>query len=474
MTQHYLKKRSFTIPNSLLASLVLIGTWLPLPVGVSAEPAAVPPGGASPPGSETEVLLHLLQQKGLISAQEAEQVRVEAARRATQSAEEFARQSRLHFNRWIERVDLYGDARLRFESRGGEGGDRPEGDHLERNRWRYRLRLGTRWEFGDHLRAGLRVETGPGGRSSNVTFGDDAGPSGKVSDRLFLGLLYLNWTPYEWLSVTAGRQENPLKTTSLVWDSDLTPEGLSETFRRKIGRFDLFATFGQFVYDDASQDNPFGSVSWSNAFLFVNQLGARFNVSPDLSLQIAPALHVYSGEGDSFRGPFVGTTAANSAGINDLLVLEVPAEVKFKLGTLPVRIFGDFGANLHGEDRARAAGVPQFDTEVYAWQAGAELGSAKQKGGWSFRAFYQASDLFALDPNLVDSDLFDSRLNLQGFAVQGVYALTDFVQLTLSYALADRNNKALPTGAVGHLGGAGGTAFLENYQLFQADLNFKF
>mgnify|MGYP005838849417 CR=1 FL=1 len=473
MVHHNFKKRFFTISNSLLESFVLLATWLPFSVGVAAEALAAQPGEASPPGSEAEVLLHLLQQKGLISAQEAEQVRAEAARRATQTAEEFARQSRLHFNRWIERVDLYGDARLRFEHRGGEDGAGAGDDHLERNRWRYRLRLGTRWEFSDHLRAGLRVETGSGGRSSNVTFGDDAGPSGKESDRLFLGLLYLNWTPYEWLSVTAGRQENPLQTTSLVWDPDLTPEGLSETFRHKIGRFDLFATFGQFVYDDANPDNPFGSVSRSDAFLFVNQLGARFNVSPNLSLQVAPALHVYSGEGDSHRGPFVGT-AANSAGINDLLVLEVPAEVKFKLGTLPVRIFGDFGANLHGDDRARAAGVPQFDTEVYAWQAGAELGSVKQKEGWSFRAFYQASDLFALDPNLVDSDLFDSRLNLQGFAVQGVYALTDFAQLTLSYAHADRNNKALPTGAVGDLGGKSGTAFLENYQLFQVDLNFKF
>lgn len=345
---------------------------------------------------------------------------------------------------------------------------------MERNRWRYRLRAGARMELTDHLRAGVRVETGPSGRSSNVTFGDDAGPWGKSSDGFFLGLLYLNWTPTEWFSATAGRQEIPFKTTSLVWDHDLTPEGLSESFTHKAGKFDLFATFGQFIYDDSNPDNPFGAGGFSDAFLFVNQVGARFNFNKDVSAQIAPAIHVYSGQGDTYRGPFVGTTVANTVGINDLLVAEIPAEVKFKVGSIPARVFGDFAFNLQGEDRARAAGNPSEDDEIFAWQAGVELGSAKKKGGWSVKAFYQMSGLYALDANMVDSDLFDSRLNMQGFVAQGTYAFTDFLSFSITYANADRNHDGLPTGAVGDLGLPAGTAFLENYQLIQADLNLKF
>jgi hypothetical protein len=121
-----------------------------------------------------------------------------------------------------------------------EAGD----DLMERNRWRYRLRSGARMEFTDNLRAGVQLETGSSGRSSNVTFGDDAGPWGKSTDGIFLGLLYLNWTPTDWLDVTGGRQVNPFKVTSLVWDGDLAPEGLTETFKTKAGKFDLFATFG--------------------------------------------------------------------------------------------------------------------------------------------------------------------------------------------------------------------------------------
>lgn len=464
--------RSHKISPSLLA--VLLGTWLPFSVGVAAEPAVAPPEGASPPGSEAEVLLHLLQQKGLISALEAEQVRAEAARRATQTAEEFARQSRLHFNRWIERVDLYGDARLRFEHRSGEDGAGAGDDRLERNRWRYRLRGGAKFEFSDHFRAGIQVETGARGRSSNVTFGDEGGPWDKGSDGLFVGQLYLNWTPGDWLSLTAGRQANPYKVTSLVWDADLSPEGLTEAFKTRAGRFELYATFGQYVYDDANPDNPFGAGGASDVFLFMQQVGTRFQATRSISAEVAPVLQVYSGQGDSHRGPFVGTTPANSTALNDLLVLEVPAEVKAQVGTLPLRVFGDVALNLRGEERARAAGTPQWEDQHLAWQAGVELGSAKKKGGWSLRALYQVSDLYALDPNLVDSDLFDSRLNLEGFAVQGVYAITDFCNLTLTYASAERNQAGLPTGAVGDLGGTGGTAALDNYRLFQADLNFKF
>ena len=416
-------------------------------------------------------MLKLLQDKGLISAQDVDQARAELARRV---ASEPPRESKLKVADWIKSIQLYGDGRLRFEYRAGEDGAMLGDDRLERDRWRYRVRVGANLRFTDQFRVGLRLETGPGGRSSNVTFGDDPGSWGKDSDRIHLGLMFLSWEPRPWLSATVGRQENPFTTTSLVWDHDLTPEGLSETFKHPWGRVELFAVFGQFVYDDANPDNPFGAGGVSDAFLFAQQLGVRANLGKDVTAQVAPLLHVYSGTGDSFRGPFIGTAPANTPGINDLAVLEVPAEVRFKLGRLPARVFGDFAVNLEGAERARAAGASAYKDEIYAWQAGVELGSAKKRGGWSVKAFYQMSDLFALDPNLVDSDVFDSRLNMEGFVLQGVYALTDFANFTLTYANADRNHKALPTGAVWDLGGSSGTAFLEHYQLLQADLSFKF
>lgn len=453
--------------------------WLdgrvPLAVGCALLAGFAPAGAASPEPSDAEVLLNLFQEKGLITTQEADKARAELTKRSAQTVESPAGFAKPQFNKWVERADLYGDARLRFEHRSGEDGLTANSERLERNRWRYRVRAGMKLELADSLRAGVQLETGANGRSTNVTFGDDAGVWGKSSDGIFLGLLYLNWTPTDSLGVTAGRQANPFKVTSLVWDGDLAPEGLTETFKTKAGKFDLFATFGQYVYDDSNPDNAFGGgPSYGDAFLFVNQVGAKFNLTKDVSAQIAPVLHVYSGGGDSFRGTFVGTTVANTTPVNDLLVLEIPVDVRFKVGALPITLFGDFAVNLEGAQRARAAGTPQFDDEVFAWEAGVEIGSAKKKGDWSLRAYYQRSDLYALDANLVDSDLFDSRLNVEGFAVRGTYAFTDYLTFTLTYARADRHNRALPTGAVGDLGLPAGTAYLENYQQFQADLSFKF
>lgn len=425
--------------------------------------------------SDAEVLLKLFQDKGLVTAEEAEAARAKLADRPAPPVESPDETSPVRTAEWIERIDLFGDARLRFEHRSGKDGSTAGDDRMERNRWRYRLRGGAKMEFAEDFRAGIRLETGSSGRSTNVTFGDDSGPWGKNSDGVNVGQIYLNWTPADWFGTTVGRQPVPFEVTGLVWDGDLNPEGLSETFAFKARNADLFATFGQFVYDDANPDNPFGAgVDYTDAFLFVNQVGARYNFNEKVSAQVAPVLHIYSGQGDDFRGPFVGTTPANSVGINDLLVLAIPMEVTFSPGQFPARVFGDFAVNLDGKDRARAAGTPDADDEIFAWQAGVEIGSTKKKGGWKARTFYQSSGLYALDANMVDSDLFDSRLNMKGFVLQGAYAFTDFLTFTLTYANADRKDKDLPTGAFGDIGGGAGTAYLEDYQLFQGDISFKF
>ena len=101
----------------------------------------------------------------------------------------------------------------------------------------------------------------------------------------------------------------------------------------------------------------------------------------------------------------------------------MPVEFGFKLGKLPARIFGDFGVNFDGASRARAAGHPDQTDQNLAYQIGAGIGSTKHKGDYSVTAYWQHVDQFALDPNLVDSDIFDSRVNIEGVYVQLGYAI---------------------------------------------------
>ncbi|MGZ5537273.1 MAG: putative porin, partial [Chthoniobacterales bacterium] len=72
--------------------------------------------------------------------------------------------------------------------------------------------------------------------------------------------------------------------------------------------------------------------------------------------------------------------------------------------------------------------------------------------------------------NLVDSDFWDSRVNMEGVVVQAGYALSDAVAFNLSWGYAWPSDKSLGTGGTGDIG----INPLNKYQIFQADLNVKF
>ena len=181
----------------------------------------------------------------------------------------------------------------------------------------------------------------------------------------------------------------------------------SEPFKLKI---DLFANFAQFVYDDANPENPIGPRSLSggrlvpntDAWLLAWQVGAKFNFPKNIYFQLAPTLYNYTGTGDTFNTFFRGDNGTqNQTGINSLLVFDMPAEIGWKFGELPMRIFGDFAVNLEGDDRAAAAGHPTKGDQRYAYQIGVGVGQLKAKQDWQVNVFWQHTEQYSLDPNLV-------------------------------------------------------------------------
>ena len=246
----------------------------------------------------------------------------------------------------------------------------------------------------------------------------------------------------------------------------------------------MFANFAQFVYDDSNPSNPIGTpptqtqpttgqtqqIPLANAFLLGWQVGARFDFPKKFYFQLAPALYNYTGNGKDFSVFFSGDPGGNQTGINSLLVFDIPAEIGWKVGKIPMRIFGDFATNFEADDRAEAAGHPDKGGDRYAYQIGLGIGQLKKKRDWELRGFWQHQDQFALDPNLVDTEFFDSKLNLEGVGVRAGYMLADAVFVQLTYSHAWRIDDALGTGGKGDLT----VNPMENYNLFQADLNFKF
>lgn len=483
-------------------------------------------GSALARAQDNGALLDLLVRKGLINDQEAEDVRADLTREnASTSA------GKLKLSTPLTELELYGDARVRYEVRTAAAGA-PDtistpGDNTQRNRFRYRLRLGLRGTLVDDWFFGLRLETSTNPRSTNITFGDDSsvnGPFSKDSDRISVGQAYFGYRGVRDLTLTVGRMQNPFVTTSMTWDGDINPEGLAEqwkhTFNLSFGgggssaavesmskdgktvstagestpphsmSIDVFANLAQFVYDDSNPENTVGpapdGVPNEDAFLLGWQIGAKINFTKTVYLQLAPTLYNYTSNGDSFNKHFAGdptfevtdpttglvtAVTPNQTGINSLLVFDLPAEFGWTFHEIPMRIFGDFAINFDGDERANAAGHPDKADQRYAYQIGLGVGKIKAKRDWQLSAFYQHVDQFALDPNLVDSDIFDSRVNMEGFVVQGGYALSDAITFNLTYGYGEQADGDLGTGGVGD---AFSLNPLRKYSIFQADLSMKF
>jgi putative porin len=438
----------------------------------------------------------------------------------------------------ITEMELYGDVRLRYQYNGGRTDNTPVAapgagvagthDWQERERERYRLRLGLRGTLLDDWFFGLRLETNASARSTNVTFGGDTsgaspgggGPFAKGDDTVYVGQAYGGYKGFPGFTFTAGRMPNPLVTTLMVWDPDINPEGLAEQWKHTftIGggaapppsygkdgktvvppapsepflKIDVFANFAQFVYDDSNPENPLGARSTttanggtqkvpnSDAFLLAWQVGARFDFPKKVYFQLAPTVYNYTGNGDTFNVHYQGgdptltnaaSLAQNQTGINSLLVFDVPAEIGWKIGGLPMRIFGDFAVNLEGDDRASAAGHPGKGDQRYAYQAGLGVGQLKAKHDWQIDVWYQHEEQYSLDPNLIDDDITQGQLNMHGVAARAAFNLSAAVNLSLTYSYMWRYDKGLGTGGVPQ---AISINPLDQYQFFVADLNFKF
>ena len=478
-------------------------------------------GAAAARAQDSGALLELLVKKGLITDQEAEDVRSDLLKENAATPA-----GKLKLSTPITELELYGDARVRYEIRTAEAGapdtlTRP-GDNTQRNRFRYRLRLGVRGTLVDDWFFGLRLETSTNPRSTNITLGDDSGVNGpfsKDSDRISVGQAYFGYRGVRDLTLTVGKMQNPFITTSMTWDGDINPEGLAEqwkhTFNFSFGgghsaggvetmgkdgktvvtappstdpttmTVDVFANFGQFIYDDSNPENPVGpapnGVPNRDAFLLGWQVGAKINFTKNVYLQLAPTIYNYTGTGDTFNTHFVGDPAfldagnnrvtPNQTGVNSLLVFDMPVELGWKFGEFPMRVFGDFAINFDGDERAAAAGHPDKGDQRYAYQIGLAAGKLKAKRDWQLSAFYQHVDQYALDPNLVDSDIFDSRVNMEGFVVQAGYALSDAVFFNLTYGYGQQADRSLGTGGVGD---AFSINPLRKYSIFQSDLSVKF
>ena len=541
--------------KGLLMGLMGLGQVQGLHADNSATNSTPQTSAAQNPAT-VDALMDLFVKKGFVSQEEVDQVKAEAEASQTNAV------SQSSLSKWkvgdgIVQMEFYGDIRLRYEDRYAKD---PEGDRIDLQRERYSVRLGLRGTLLDDFYYGFRLETGSNPRSTWLTMGNSSsstfqGPDSRSTATVTIGQAYMGWRQGTWLDITVGKMPNPLYTTPLVWSGTLEPEGIAEHFKYTVGQADLFATFGQFVYSAFDPNTASAGLlgvgsqgqNVPNIFQMAWEGGLTYHITDKLSAKAAATIYEYFGlqqstatSGSStspyLGDPYIGEGAYtgpgstypvngwsgygvsstlpgygsvgypnNQVGLDNLLVLEVPFELDYKIDRMVLRLFGDAAYNFEGNQRAdeAAAGYAAYlanqttpatikgfapqTSQVKAYMIGLGLGSSNvvygpmqgmvygtssAKNAWEFRTYWQHIEQYSLDPNILDTDFFNGLENMQGICAAFAYGFSANVIGTVRYAYASRIDSTVGTG--GSSQDIPQINPVDSYSIFQLDMTVRF
>ncbi len=323
----------------------------------------------------------------------------------------------------FERLDVYGDLRLRHET------DNNVDRRPTRNRERVRLRLGAIYHLSDELQIGARFVTGndPDPKSTHQSFG-----SGFESFDVRLDRAYITYQPQGIanLSISAGKFAHPFRMNpvygELVWDSDIQPEGISASYTltsEKLILFDrLDFTIGEYLV--LQQDEL------DEASLFVAQVAGEQALTTNLNLLAALGWYRYSDltpDGSlTFRLRNAGNAIAGDDFASDFSIVNPIVALTYKGLPRPLTVSGELMFNtraVHGRGEG--------------WALGLSYGETRRPKDWRVYYQFQYIERDAI-LSAVSQDDFTLATNFRGHMFGVQYKLSDAVGLHLWALLAER------------------------------------
>lgn len=432
-------------------------------------------------GQSTDSLINSLVKKGILTEQEAKDLKAEGDKDFTKA---YSKKSGLPD--WVTSLKFNGDFRGRYE---GHYVDNQA--YIDRHRYRYRLRFGATATLLDNFEVGLRLASanlitqGGTARGGNpVSANTDLG-LGESRKFIFVDAAYGKWTPIrnkEWtLSGTIGKMDNPFALSSMVFDYDLQLEGAAlQTAHNFNDQHSLKLNSGVFVLDEFNQAGGNTGVSPSHDPYFV---GAQLLWEAKWTPKIETALGVSAfniGKLDALNDttePNINAGNTRFAGqfANHFNPIVGNAAFTYKLdsfpayqGAFPIKLAGEF---IHN---------PAAPSSNSGWWGGVTFGKANRKRNWELFYRYQRLESDAWYEEFPDDDNgafyaaahpllagsanganYYGGTNVKGHLVKASYSLTDFATLSLTYYL----NNLITDVPGGSVNGAGH---------IMVDLMFKF
>lgn len=443
--------------------------------------------GPSFASSSVDDLIQKLEDKGILTSQEAVQLKGEVA-----SKEQNTQQSTFKnmLPDWVNNLKVGGDFRLRDQIQvrkvpGGTSG----GKNLDQNRARMRARLNFEDQINDKVKINFTLATEGGkdngalgnSRSNNWTLGGNGGTyytsSGTVSNNsgsfskpyVAIDKAYVTYTPNQEITLMGGKMANPLwEPASLLWDPDITPEGGAIQLQKRINDYVTpFSTNAIFVLKDATPSTS-ATAFKTNPYMFVSQEGIKGNLTEKIYYKAA--------------GTYYNVVNPNHVVLDNSLGINTPSSTSTSLYSYNYNLIGgavDFGMNdPFGEllpspiNVAQIGAFGQFFKNVdpahqnSAWQIGGYMGNSAINGWgtWKVQSFYKVLERDSWLDCLPDDDFYSGDTNTKGWRSQLDIGLAKNVWFTMSYF---RTN-------VFKYYGAGSMSKSAPENLFQMDLNFKF
>ncbi len=374
--------------------------------------------------SDVDILLQKLVEKGVLSAGEAQEIKTETEEQVKKDVAEGKSSS---LPQWVQNVKMKGDFRLRYQN------DHVNENADDRNRGRIRLRLGTDYKANDKLLISAGLATGlsdTGGstvnkdyiRSTNQTFTDSFS-----KHPIDLDYAYAKYMATPWLNVIGGKvllKDALWEPGDLMWDTDITPEGVVLDVSKQLNPATIFFVKGDFLVlqEDASKKDD---------VLFHVQPGIIYSFNDRISLKAALAYDDFEVGHSTGHPALKGSSASNSwsAGTtctprqditNIMPAFQLTINTPFKdfnlFADVPqLNFFGEYVKNMLTDAKPHNEG----------YMVGLGLGAASiaNHGDWQISYNYASLEKDAVLDILPDSDRMGGKTDIEGHELIFQYGL---------------------------------------------------
>lgn len=242
-----------------------------------------------------------------------------------------------------------GDLRLRWQ-----GDFQADKDLASVNQFRLRLnatsRINKYIDFGSRFIAANPALPGSGDQALSDFF---------TRKTLSLDQVYISFKPQRHFNFTAGKFENPFLHTELIWDDDVSFEGLSQTLELNDPKSpsNLKLNAGEFVVNKNGVEE--------GSYLLGFQVAGRVGLVPPATLTVAAAVYDFSNEGQIYISRKEGalkptiknikneTNRANadqSGYLSEFRNLDLIGKINYTVEKFPVDLTVDYVKNVEAKD----------------------------------------------------------------------------------------------------------------------------